>query len=269
MKKIVEYFVELPKWMHRPLWRLWHNLILKFDKNGANNFLNYGYAGAQEEFAQVPLTEEQERQRYPIQLYCHTAGGYIKADTDVLEVGCGRGGGAAFLCQTFQPKSYIGLDLNAKTMDYCNKQHHVSGLRFVTGDAQSLPFENESFDIVINVESARCYPDMERFFCEVYRVLKPGGKFLYADMIKPADVETVEKRLSTSRFQLLQKTDIRQNIVAGLRADSMNRKSEIDRKVPGFLHAAFYEFAGVEGSNRFRIFDVGEMGYWSYQALKA
>ena len=49
------------------------------------------------------------------------------------------------------------------------------------GDAQNLPFPDESFDAVINVEASHIYPNFERFLGEVARVLRPGGHFLYAD----------------------------------------------------------------------------------------
>lgn len=41
---------------------------------------------------------------------------------------------------------------------------------------------DESFDAVINVEAAHGYPDFPRFLAEVAPVLRPGGRFLYADM---------------------------------------------------------------------------------------
>lgn len=264
MKKLVEKYAELPRVIRKPMWRIWHRLISRVDRNGAAVFLNYGYAGEQGEFDHLKLTEEEEYHRYAIQLYAHTARHHSFPGTHVLEVGCGRGGGAAFLAKAFGPESYTGLDINPGTTKFCNRRHKVPGLRFVTGDAEKLPFEDGRFHAVINVESARCYPDMSRFFREVHRVLQPGGKFLFADMIKPKDLEDVERRLEQAGFELLEKKDIRPNVVASLQADSKNRKEEIDRKVPGFLRSAFYEFAGVEGSNRFGIFDSGEMGYWSF-----
>jgi ubiquinone/menaquinone biosynthesis C-methylase UbiE len=250
------------------MWRIWHWLIRKVDANGATTFLNYGYAGKSGEFDHLILEGEYEYHRYAIQLYCHTTRNHRFPGTHVLEVGCGRGGGAAFLAQTFKPSSYIGLDINSGTTAFCNRRHKVEGLRFITGDAENLPFANNLFDAVVNVESARCYPDIMRFFEEVFRVLKPGGKFLFADMIKPDDLEEMELRLASTGFKFQDKKDIRLNVLAALQSDSKNRKAEIDSKVPAFLRSSFYEFAGVEGSNRFNIFKSGEMGYWTFTLLK-
>jgi ubiquinone/menaquinone biosynthesis C-methylase UbiE len=45
----------------------------------------------------------------------------------------------------------------------------------VQGDAQNLPFPDQSFDAVINVEASHIYPEFERFVGEVARVLPPEG----------------------------------------------------------------------------------------------
>lgn len=50
------------------------------------------------------------------------------------------------------------------------------------GDAESLPFPEQPFDAVINIDSAYHYPHHPRFLAEVARVLRPGGHFL-EDMI--------------------------------------------------------------------------------------
>ena len=54
--------------------------------------------------------------------------------------------------------------------------------RFEVGDSESIPFEDEKFDVVLNVESSHCYGDMDQFMSEVTRVLKPGGHFLWCDL---------------------------------------------------------------------------------------
>ena len=116
-----------------------------------------------------------------IQLYHQTATQVDLSGKDVLEVSCGHGGGASYLTRTLHPASYTALDFNAAGIDFCQKRHDLPGLKFVQGDAQNLPFPDESFDAVINVEASHIYPNFERFLGEVARVLRPGGHFLYAD----------------------------------------------------------------------------------------
>ena len=75
----------------------------------------------------------------------------------------------------------IGVDFSDKAVNLCKKYYCVDGLSFVPGDAEHLPFDDDSFDAVVNVESSHCYGSMATFLAQVKRVLKPGGHFLFAD----------------------------------------------------------------------------------------
>ena len=268
MNKIVEKYAELPKPIRRPLWRLWHNMITSFDKQRTTVFMNYGYASENGEFENLKLENKDKPDRYSIQLYHHVARNFDLKDKNILEVGSGRGGGASFLSRYFKPKTYIGLDISKKTIEFCNETHQTKGLRFVAGHAEELPFEDASFDALVNVESARCYKDIPKFFAEAYRVLKPDGKFLFADMIKPEDIETINKQLEEAGFKVSEKKNIRENVVRALKLDTEYRKEHIHSKTPKFLHKSFYQFAGVEGSERFDAFDKNRIDYWSYTLEK-
>lgn len=268
MRSIVENFVELPRGMRKPLWRVWHNMILGYDKERSEIFLNYGYAGEPEEFNYFSLEEKDKKDRYGIQLYAHVTRHHHFPGSNVLEVGSGRGGGAYFLTRYLKPASYTALDINAKTVAFCNATLKADGLKFVQGDSENLPFPSNTFDAVVNVESARCYGNIPRFFSEVMRVLKPGGRFLFTDMIKPADFEGIKHQLLKTGFECLEIKDILPNVVESLRRDSQQRKEVIDRRVPGIFRKAFYEFAGVEGSGRFKAFETRIFGYWSFSLIK-
>jgi ubiquinone/menaquinone biosynthesis C-methylase UbiE len=135
-------------------------------------------------------------------------------------------------------------------------------------EAENLPFESETFDAVVNVESARCYGNIGKFFNEVHRVLKPDGKFLFADMIKPEDIEEINKKLSETGFKVFAKKNIRENVVRALKFNSQSNKEEIERKAPKIFHKPLFEFAGVEGTERFSEFDKSKMEYWSFTLHK-
>jgi fatty-acid O-methyltransferase len=53
------------------------------------------------------------------------------------------------------PASYTGLDLNPAGIALCRKRHNLPSLDIVRGDAENLPFPDQSFDAVINIESLR------------------------------------------------------------------------------------------------------------------
>jgi ubiquinone/menaquinone biosynthesis C-methylase UbiE len=51
----------------------------------------------------------------------------------------------------------------------------------VHGDAENMPFGDQFFDAMVNVEASHIYPHFERFLAEVPRVLRPGVHLLYPD----------------------------------------------------------------------------------------
>lgn len=181
MQKLVEKYCEMPTAVRRPMWRIWHNMIIKFDKNKEAVFMNYGYQSLNGD-PKIVLEANDEINRYCIQLYDFVVRSVEVEGKDVLEVGSGRGGGASYITRYFKPKSYTAMDISSGVIKFCNQYHKVDGLKFITGVAEEPPFENNSFDIVVNVESARCYKSIRKFFDEVYRMLKPGGHFCFADI---------------------------------------------------------------------------------------
>ena len=54
---------------------------------------------------------------------------------------------------------------------------NISKIRFMQGDVGALPFEDETFDIVLSLNGFHAFPDKEAAYRETYRVLKKGGTF--------------------------------------------------------------------------------------------
>ena len=153
--------------------KYWYPLITRRWGKEDIVFLNWGYE--EDPPLGLPLAPEDEPNRYCIQLYHRTATQADLGGKQVLEVSSGHGGGAAYLVRTFHPASYTGLDYNPDGVAFAQKRHHLPGLEFVHGNAESMPFPDESFDAVINVEASHAYPHFERFLPEMARVLRPEG----------------------------------------------------------------------------------------------
>lgn len=94
---------------------------------------------------------------------------------DVLEVACGCGWGLGFLAG--RAKTVIGGDYTASLVDIGNR-HYAGRIRIEQMDAQRLPFEAGSFDLVLMFEALYYLEEPARFAAEAFRVLRPGGKLV-------------------------------------------------------------------------------------------
>ncbi|HEY3995574.1 MAG TPA: class I SAM-dependent methyltransferase [Mycobacterium sp.] len=229
-------------------------------------FLNYGYQ--EDPPMSLPLAASDESNRASIQLYHRTATQVDLSGKCVLEVGCGHGGGASYLVRTLHPTSYTGLDLNPAAVAFCRKRHQVPGLNFVQGNAENLPFADESFDAVLNIESANNYPQFRRFLAEVARVLKPGGHFLCADLRLRERVADWEAGLAEAPMTQRSRRVINKEVLRGAEMNAQQMLDLIDRVVPSVLHRVAREAAGIPGSRVYRRFESGEESYRMYSFSK-
>ena len=229
-------------------------------------FLNWGYE--EEPPLGIPLGESDEPNRYSIQLYHQTATQVDLSGKKVLECSSGHGGGASYITRTLHPASYTGLDFNADGVAFCKKRHNLPGLEFVQGDAQNLPFPDESFDAVINVEASHIYPDFERFVSEVARVLRPGGHFLHADFRNRDSFGEWDTALGKPRLRIVSEKNISEQVLRGLRLNSPRSEDLINRNLPIFLRRFGREFAVVDGSWFYKDLERGEIEYRAYCLTK-
>ena len=108
-------------------------------------------------------------------------------DKEILEIGCGNGVQALYIYSRYNPLKITGIDLNKANIEIANSekgQIDINNVRFMVDDAQNLThILSDSVDVLLNIESAFHYPDKSSFLKEVYRVLKPGGQLLIADIL--------------------------------------------------------------------------------------
>jgi ubiquinone/menaquinone biosynthesis C-methylase UbiE len=222
-------------------------------------FLNYGYEEDPPMALQLAASDESDR--FPIQLYHRTATQVDLAGRKVLEVSCGHGGGASYLTRTMHPAAYTGLDLNSVGIEFCRKRHKLPGLDFVRGNAESLPFSDRSFDVVINVEAAINYHNVLRFFAEVERVLRRGGHFLYADIRYADEISTWEEQLAKIPLRVMSERVINAEVMRGL--ENNRFLDQITRRLPdvAFLRSIAADYAGGPGSLIYRRLEIGEASY--------
>jgi ubiquinone/menaquinone biosynthesis C-methylase UbiE len=234
------------------------SLMLK-DKDSAE-FMNYGYTPLGDNTNSLKLDPADEADRVSIQLYFRVAGSQDLHGKDVLEVGSGRGGGASFIARYLHPASMTGVDLSASAVRYCRRRHRIEGLTFLRGDAGNLPLPSSSFDAVVNVESSHSYPSFERFLNEVARVLRPDGRFLFADARKREDFTRIREQLQ-ERFTIVEEELITANVIRACEMDSDRRIRLIERRAPRFLQKGMQAYFGVKGGSVFDSLASGEYPY--------
>lgn len=226
--------------------------------------MNYGFAGNV-----VSLRAEDEADRFCIQLYERVTGSVDLSNTKVLEVGCGRGGGASYVARYRNPAVMTGIDFSGDAIQFCERRHKgTPNLKFQVGDAERLPFEGGAFDAVINVESSHCYGDIERFFGEVRRVLRPGGRFLFADLREPEEMEKLRQLLLKTGLQVVEEEEITRGVVEAMRRDDERKRTLIESLVPAEMRTVFKEFAGVETGRVFKNLNDGTLVYWRFVFAK-
>lgn len=209
-------------------------------------FMNFGYTAHHKGHEPLALDPDDEAHRYPLQLYHYVASHVEWKDADVLEVSSGRGGGASFIMRHFKPRSYVGVDFSANAVEFCRSHHRMEGLQFERGNAEDLKFPDASFDIVLNVEASLYYPNIKRFFQHVKRVLKPGGRFLYADLRYEEKMDEWREQIRSIGMKFVKEEEITENVLKAMEQDRERRIQLVNAYIPPVLRKQFYHFAGLD-----------------------
>lgn len=98
----------------------------------------------------------------------------------VLETAAGTGIVTEALCEVLPDAEIIATDLNAPMLEVAGERVRSKHVRFVEADAQALPFEDKSFDLVLCQFGSMFFPDKVRGHREAHRVLREGGHYLLA-----------------------------------------------------------------------------------------
>jgi ubiquinone/menaquinone biosynthesis C-methylase UbiE len=252
------------------LWQGWYDAVLRLSRHmaGEFEFQNYGFQKTQENLA----IAEDGQEACCAQLYDNLVSGSEFTSLEgkhVLDVGCGKGGGCAYIGRVFRPETMTGLDISGEAIDFCrNRYGQNHNLQFVSGTCTDLPFAEKAFDVVTNVESSNHYADCSGFLSQVKRVLKPGGHFLFADW-RPAGEVSVLDSLLAENFEVVKKEDITEQVVNALDVDSDRRRrlvteSKSLQKYGRSFQRILVNFAGAKGGRRYQGFAERDLLYVAY-----
>lgn len=108
---------------------------------------------------------------------------------DILDVATGTGDLAMLLARRLDPLSVTGVDLSDGMLAIGRRKASEGGMSdiisFRQADCLNLPFTGNSFDCVTVAYGVRNFADLLAGYCEMYRVLRPGGRLLVIELSTP------------------------------------------------------------------------------------
>lgn len=109
----------------------------------------------------------------------------------VLDLATGTGNAALLAARA--GAVVTGLDASARLIDVARRRAAEDGVQasFVVGDVQALPFEVDSFDVVLSAFGLIFATDADRAFTELLRVLRPDGRALYSAWVPAGPMDAM------------------------------------------------------------------------------
>jgi len=227
-------------------------------------FFNFGYRPLGEDQPVGPTLGRGFPNQDSAQLLFQVVGDTDLSGARVVEVGCGRGGNLWLLRRHYRTRSVTGVDIAFRSMAFAKGSIPDDDAQFTVGDAEHVPLAAGSADAVLSVETSCTYPDIELFFREVARLLRPHGHFLYTDLIHVDLIDPFVEVLASLGLELDHRRDITANVAASRDARAARQKLAYGRTPEGD-ETTMSEFVGVDGS---QLYDALTDGQHQYTILR-
>ena len=116
----------------------------------------------------------------------------IKSGEVVLDLGCGAGVDVFLAVRKVGPNGeVIGLDMTDEMLEKAKENARKVGIdnvEFKKGEIENMPIQSNSIDLVVSNCVINLVPDKKKAYQEIYRVLKPKGRFAISDMVTKGDL---------------------------------------------------------------------------------
>lgn len=180
----------------------------------------------------------------------------------ILDVGCGTGFFTRLLVRGGEAVSAVGLDMEEPFIRYAREAVADLPIEFMVGDALSLPFEDNAFDLVTSHTFFTSIGDPARAMDEMKRVLKPGGTIasVTAMSFNPQGFDPGDYPETCAWYKPLQE------LTAKLYA-AYNRLAPLQNYIPGVKPGRMPRFFAEQGLKHICAYPIGKMVSWSNAAI--
>ncbi len=131
----------------------------------------------------------------------------LKAGEIVLDLGCGAGLDLYFYAKTVGEKGKVyGLDISQDMVNKAKenmKKTEIENVEIQRGESDKLPFNDNYFDVVASNGIYNLSPNKEAVKREVYRVLKPGGRTVFSEIVLKEPLSEDERKSHSDWFRCI------------------------------------------------------------------
>ena len=124
---------------------------------------------------------------------CVAERAHIGRGTRVCDIGCGYGAAARLLAADYGA-NVTGITVSPAQFQYAQRQP-AAGVKIMLGDWLQNPFEDASFDAAFAIESSEHMPDLDQFFRQASRVLRPGGRLVICSWLAHSGASAMQRAL--------------------------------------------------------------------------
>lgn len=166
----------------------YYDTVFNIFKNSNFYFYNCGFYPYNKNI----MKEDLEYSAY-ISMYMYLLDNINTSNLKILDISCGLGGSTNIYDKYFNFKEIHGIDINTNFINFCKQNN--KNINYHVMMAEQLEYDNDSFDIITNVDSSFVYKNRTIFLKECKRVLKEDGVFIYADYFNNNKEESLLKEL--------------------------------------------------------------------------
>jgi len=191
----------------------------------------------------------------------------------VLDIGSGAGGAALLLAREYAARRVIGVDIVPELVERSRRLCEAAGMSqrvsFELVVPGPLPFVADSIDVIFTKDSLLHFPDKVAIFQEIFRVLRPGGRFLCSDWLAGKNIAQCQ---AWSKFLELRRPSFVMVNVETM-VQTMGEAGFVDvtavDRTSWFTEAAQRDVEAVEGPQRASLQELlGETEYGIWVAVR-